>query len=506
MITELTAEIILEHVRENKRKIFIGIEPCAPRWFVLSGFNARRLGLTIIKSILEQGGWEVFNHYENIGEPFLVLENPLLSGSNTVVGISTITSTAPRAYKLARKVKQINPRLLVLLGGFHPTACPDEALDYANFVIRGEGEETIKELLCSQRPVEEIKGISYWQGGVKKHNPERPLLASLSYPRPLLDHALCNGPITPVLFGRGCPFRCNFCAVSQVMGPKMRVRPAREVVAELRQLAKQGVRKVFIVDDNLFGDLEKAVKLLRLIVQEGIKLPIYIQMRADIRVSRNPEILSLMRKAGIFLVCVGIESVEDASLKEISKGVSMEHVIEFVTTMRQWHFSIYAMFIFGSLQDRVDSTRKIVTFMLRYLPSEFMQIMFMTPIPGTRFYREIKEQIFDFDWANYDANCVVWQHPHMQPKEQYQAMISAYKAWYSPWNMGRILVQKLLKGHWETILMIPYLTKGIYRTIKEWGKAATMSDVSPFPEEELGKGHDGGVDIGRLRTDAREMA
>lgn len=474
---DIQMESILNGIKSKGDKNFIGIEAGTSQWDVLAGFGFRRLGLTIIRNILLEDKWNVVNHYEKIGKPSPVLDDPLLRSDNTVVGISSITTTIPRAYELAKKIKKINPNIPVVMGGFHPTACPDEALDYADFVIRGEGEESVKELLCSSQPIEKIQGISYWKEGQKKHNSDRQLLNSLSYSLPLIEPDLCNEPVTPLLFGRGCPYKCKFCAVSQVMGPKMRMRSPHEVIKELQLLVQHGAKRVFFVDDNFFGNMEQTKELLHLMVKEKVKLPIIIQMRADIRVSRDPETLNLMKKAGIFLLCVGIEFIDDTSLKEISKGLTMEQVIEFVATMQQWKFSFYTMFIFGSPRDNEETPHNIIAFMKEHLPYELLQIMHFNPFPGTTFYQEVKEHIFDHDWTNYTMNRVVWQHPNMQPLQQYETLLKAYKMWYNPLHIAQILGQKLLTGQWETVTLTPYFLKGIYNTMKEWEHILTVTKV-----------------------------
>ena len=128
------------------------------------------------------------------------------------------------------------------------------------------------------------------------------------------------------------------------------------------------------------------MELLTLIVKENIKLPIVIQMRPDTRISSDPEILQLMKKAGIFLVGVGIEFLEDSSLEEINKGANSQQVIEFVKNMRRWNFSFYAMFIIGGVLEERDNSHKILDFMRHHLPYENMQLMPLTPFPGTKLY------------------------------------------------------------------------------------------------------------------------
>ncbi|MBI5787886.1 MAG: B12-binding domain-containing radical SAM protein [Candidatus Schekmanbacteria bacterium] len=464
----INSSSLLEKIRTERNKNFTGIEPAAPRWQVLGGIDQRRLGLAVIANVLEQEGWKVKNYYEKMGDPLSDFDS--LITNNSIVGISTITCTAPRAYELAQQIKREYAQVPVIMGGFHPSARPDEALEYADIVVRGEGEETIYELLCTAKPLEEIPGISFWRDGEKVHNPNRRFLDKLSYRNILTDSELIKAKTVPVLFSRGCPYKCTFCAVSHVMGAKMRYRPVAEVIRELKHLKQIGVKQIFIVDDNFFGDLDTAVELLRTMVKEGIKIPIGIQMRADLRISNNPEILKLMKQAGIFILLVGLEFVEENGLKEVQKGLKLSQIKEFIITARKWNFTLYNMFIFGCLKDNTDTPQKIIEFMKQYSPYELIQIMFMVPFPGTKLEDELKDKIFDWDWANYDANHVVWQHPQMQPPQQYESLLKAYKAWYHPFNVGKILAQKFLTGQWQTLALAPLFLKGIYHTMRGWEK------------------------------------
>jgi len=142
------------------------IEPGSPDWHVFSDFPLPRLGLPIISSILKKEGHSVNIFCEN-----LATIDYKIAYSSDLVGISTTTSTAPRAYKMAREFKEMG--IPVVIGGPHATFRPEEALTHSHYCVRGEGEETIKELvsfLSNGGDIRKVKGLSYIIEGKFRHN------------------------------------------------------------------------------------------------------------------------------------------------------------------------------------------------------------------------------------------------------------------------------------------------------------------------------------------------
>ena len=171
-----------------------------------------------------------------------------------LVGISSTTATAPAAYRLADLLGTAG--VPVVLGGPHVSFCADEALGHANYVVRGEGEQTIGELVaCLEegRPLEEVRGLSFRAGdGEPHHNPARPRCTQEEFERlPIPDLSLIEGhrrmTAKPLMTQWGCPFDCEFCSVVTMFSRAVRHRRTDQVLAELEGL---GAERVFFYDDN----------------------------------------------------------------------------------------------------------------------------------------------------------------------------------------------------------------------------------------------------------------
>ncbi|MFZ3137977.1 MAG: cobalamin-dependent protein [Thermodesulfovibrionales bacterium] len=190
----------------------------SPGLHIFSKFPIPRLGAVLLSTILRERGYEVKAFIEDVAEPdWSFIE------SSDLVCISTITSTAIKAYKIGKRLKTLG--IPVIMGGAHPTFLPDESLEYAEFVIRGEGEHSLVELLeyleKGTPALTGIKGLSYRdRNGRNVHNPSGEFIEDLdSLPEPdfSLVHKWNLSNTYPVSTSRGCPFDCKFCSVIRML-------------------------------------------------------------------------------------------------------------------------------------------------------------------------------------------------------------------------------------------------------------------------------------------------
>ncbi|MHB9020161.1 MAG: B12-binding domain-containing radical SAM protein, partial [Minisyncoccota bacterium] len=249
------------------------IEPKAPGVHVFSRFALPRLGLPILGAVLrERFRIEPTIYYQQTSR----IDWKVVAESD-LVGISSITSTAPEAYRLIRKIKTLG-NIPVVLGGVHSTFVPDEGLDEgADYVVRGEGEETLVQLVSHLNgngpELAEIAGLTYREGETTVHNPDRPRvedLSALPWPDLTLVRNFDKFRIVPVLTSRGCPFDCNFCSVTQMFGRRYRFRDNDDVMAELRSLYALHPKKTFFFyDDNFTANRERTKDLMERMLAEG---------------------------------------------------------------------------------------------------------------------------------------------------------------------------------------------------------------------------------------------
>ncbi len=355
-----------------------------------------------------------------------------------LVGITAITSTAPRAYEIADRFREKG--VPVILGGMHPTALPKEASLHADAVVMGEAEGVMHNLIEDFRI-----------GKMKKfyHSIERPSLANLPLPRnDLLHRNKFYREMDVVQTTRGCPFDCDFCSVSDFFGRTYRTRPIPEVIDEVKRLKNRTI--VFFVDDNIAGRHDYAKELFKALT------PLKIRWfgQSSIIVGKDEELLRLAKKSGCLSLFIGFESLSSASLKEVGK--TMNRVQDYSTEIKKIHDSgigIVGAFIFGFDSDNDRVFKKTVNFIERNR-IELASFSILTPLPGTRLYKRMEEEgrIIERDWAKYTCGEVVFR-PKLLSVSQLQN--GYYWARKQISSYGSIFRRTLLHPRKTSILSIP---------------------------------------------------
>jgi len=391
-----------------------------------------RLGLPLLGAILKERGHEVRIYAESLSE---VDWDEVLSSD--LVGVSTTTSTAVRAYRYAQRVRDAG--VPVVMGGPHVTFMASEALDFCDYVVRNEGEETIVELvdyLEGKGALEDIKGLSYRNAaGELVDNPERPLLASLAdLPWPDLGLVVGGEKIhpMPMLSSRGCPFDCEFCSVVMMFGRRVRVGDPEEIVKELKRAHP---RKIFFYDDNFFVSKRRGRELLALMAKEKLDIPFFAQIRVD-SVCKNgvvdQDLLDLMWEAGCRIVYLGLESVNPETLKEYHKEASVDDIVGGLDALHKRGIHTHGMFVFGADSDTVDSLTMTADFAAQSGLNS-VQFLALTPLPGTRQTAMLEREgrVFTHNWSLYDGHHVVFWPKQMTPYELQITTLDAHKRFYT---------------------------------------------------------------------------
>src|SRR5262245_58237533 len=288
-----------------------------------------------------------------------------------LVAMSVETYTAKRAYQIASEYRRRN--IPVVMGGFHATLCPDEVAQYADIVVVGEAEETWPQVVddvrhgCHERVY---------------RAPARPSLRGL---RP--DRRIFRGkrylPIDLVEAGRGCHFRCDFCAVQTMFGSTQTRRPIDDTIAEVAAL--RGEKKLFFfVDDNITSNMAQAKDWLRALAPLNIRWV----SQASINAAHDEEFLDLLVASGCRGVLIGFESLEPAALAAMNKSFNtMRGGYErALANLRRRKLRLYATFVFGYDADTPASFARAVDFAKA---NKFYIAAFnhLTPFPGTPLYR-----------------------------------------------------------------------------------------------------------------------
>jgi radical SAM superfamily enzyme YgiQ (UPF0313 family) len=439
------------------------IEPAAPGFHVYSFVKQLRLGLPLLGAMLVQRGHEVRIYAETLSE---VDWDDVLSSD--LVGISTTTSTALRAYRFAQRCRDAG--VPTIMGGPHVTFLADEALDFCDYVVRNEGEQTLMELIDhieGRRGLDDILGLSYRdRDGRVVHNPQRPLLTGLTdLPWPDMDLVVGSEKIspTPILASRGCPFGCEFCSVILMFGRRVRMIEPGEVVKYLKGLHG---KKVFFYDDNFFISKRRGKELLRQMIKADLGIHFFAQIRVD-SVCKNGEIdtelLDLLWHAGCRIVYLGLESINPETLKEYHKESSVEDMRGGLEALAKRGIKTHGMFVFGADSDTVDSLLKTADFAVEYGLNS-VQFLALTPLPGTRQTAQFEAEgrVFTKNWSLYDGHHAVFWPKQMTPYELQEVLLEAHKRFYSfgqlvnPWPKAPVYHKHRLQGYimaraWEHV-------------------------------------------------------
>lgn len=458
------------------------IEAKSPRPHIFSRTPIPRLGIIILATILKGLGYETRIYIEDIAEPdWGALKNA------DVVCISSITSTAPRMFLLASICRSLNSKVIIVMGGPHSTFLPDESLmpkkdpkyGYADYVVRGEGEEALAELikhLEEGKDASDILGLSYERNGKIIHNLDRPLIQNLDA-APIPDFSLVHNwkksHAVPVATSRGCPFNCKFCSVILMFGRQYRFKSIERVIEEIKYAKTRG-RHIFFVDDNFAANKERTKALLMKIKNENIEWS--AQVRVD--AARDAELVSLMKETGCFTVFIGLESINPATLKLYNKKQKLEDIVECIRIFHQAGIHIHGMFVLGADTDNIDTIRATAKFATKN-GIDSVQFLMLTPLPGTPVFEKLlqEERLLHQNWEYYDAHHAVFNPFFMSPEELHRETLEAMKKFYSRKRFWR----KLLTGDFFYAMITCYGRRLLLEAMKNvngyFGKVKNVSRI-----------------------------
>ena len=338
-----------------------------------------------------------------------------------LVALSVMTATAPRAYQIAQKYRARG--IPVAMGGIHPSLLPEEALQHADAVAVGEGEELWPQIIQDARK-RALKPL------YQASNPPS-LQGSPPLRYDLLDRRRYLLP-NVVQATRGCPFDCSFCSVSLFSGKTFRHRPIPEVVRDISCLPGNFF---LFVDDNLVGNPTYARQLMEALIPLRRKWV----SQASVTIARDDSLLDLAAEAGCIGLLIGFESLSERILQEIGKRVNrVEDYRRFIARIRSRGIGIQGSFVFGFDQDDTSVFSKTVEFVAE-TSLDAANFCRLTPFPGTRLFRQLEAEgrILHKRWDWYDREHVVFRPLQMSPEELDEGTFWAYERTYSLSSIGR---------------------------------------------------------------------
>jgi anaerobic magnesium-protoporphyrin IX monomethyl ester cyclase len=406
------------------------------------GFVFPPLGLAYVAAALQRRG-----HRVEIWDNEIAPEPPAPLEQYALVGISSDTSKAPRAYALARRAREAGA--VVVMGGPHPTFLPDEALAQgADFVVLGEGEEIFPELVerllaggagrsAGAAEIGDLPGVHHRGRSSPPPVPPPPRdLDRLPFPaRELLEMhryrrlELRARKITPLVSSRGCPFVCDFCSSAAFSTPSWRPRSPESVLEELELLVRRfSFGAVAFTDDAFMISPSRVAAIAEGILRRGLDVLWWSFARVD-TVLAHPELLPLMHRSGARTVFLGIESGSQEELDELGKGTQVHQAREAVELLRRHGIDTIASFILGAPGETRESLERTIRLARRLRPAA-AQFSLLTPYPGTDLYRRLHDRIWQHDWSAFDCLHPTFHLDHLTPRQLRRGLARAYRRFY----------------------------------------------------------------------------
>jgi radical SAM superfamily enzyme YgiQ (UPF0313 family) len=362
-----------------------------------------------------------------------------------LVGLTCMTSNAPRAYDLAREFKKRGRT--VVMGGVHPTILPDEALRYADSVVVGEAEGVWRRLL------EDFK-----KGNLSRtYREEYPSLEEYIPMRSRGNTKKRLFGVVPVMTTRGCPYHCDFCCVHDIFGRKIRHVPVENVV---RDIVDSGSKHFLFLDDNIVGDPVYAKALFRAIEPLRIKWA----GQASISFGNNIELMKLAVKSGCDALFFGLESVSISALERMRKSIKDLHKIEeTIKKIKDAGIYFHPSMIFGFDDDTKETFPETLHFLDKNRISS-VSLNVLTPYPGTRTYKQFKEEgrLITDNWRYYDHVTAVFRPKHMSTFE-----LQAGRLWVAEEFNKLSSVMKRLPFHLDHPLYHLSINLGLKRSLRD---------------------------------------
>ena len=364
-----------------------------------------------------------------------------------LVGLSVMTCYAPRAYEIAEEFRARGKK--VVLGGVHPTYCPDEALQHCDAIVCGEAEDLWPQVVTD-----------FEAGTLKRLYRMDQFPALHDYKPPRIELLNPDSYMTRLcsFTTRGCHFDCEFCSVSPFNGKTTRRRPVPEVIEELKH-AKEWLRSDIVermTQGSLLNALSTSLKIwvgleegsivafvddlhnshrayCRELWQALKALNIKWGCQSTLFLGDDPDMVKLAADSGCVSVFVGLESLSEDSLGETNKGFNQ--VRKFEDQIKMFHdhgIMVNPGIVFGFDNDDESVFETAINFLTRN-KVELAYFNVLTPLPGTALFERYKQEgrIFDQDWSKYDGKHVVYKPKRMTPEQLQEGFFWANHEFYS---------------------------------------------------------------------------
>jgi anaerobic magnesium-protoporphyrin IX monomethyl ester cyclase len=406
----------------DKKKI-VFVEPAGAPSNVFAKFmTIPLLGPIYLATIARNAGHSAVVFNENIMKRHIA---PTDMADADILCLSCLTATVIRGKEIAKEYREVRKKAgrpsHVMVGGIHASMMPSDIEEHFDQVIVGEAENIFVDLI-EERITDHI---------VKGSRLENLDLLPIPDYTTLFNHR--RMAVTPVMTSRGCPYDCSFCSVTEMFGRSYRSQTPERVMEELLHARDHRWHWVFMVDDHFAANLDRTDRLLDLMIRSKFKVRWSAQVRTE--VTKHPEFVAKMRRAGCKVVYVGFESVNPDTLKDFNKKQTVEDISRSIKVFHKNSINVHGMFMLGSDTDTQDVFGATTKF-CNNLNLDFAQYSILTPLPGTRVYEQFEREgrLMHKDWSMYDGLHTVFTPKNMTASELQKGMIECFSGFYTYLN------------------------------------------------------------------------
>jgi radical SAM superfamily enzyme YgiQ (UPF0313 family) len=410
------------------------ILPALPSWSVGSGSSVPPLGLLYIAEVLNKENHEVIvtdQQGENLSDENL--KRKIKKIDPDIVGFTTYSHSGRKAIKLALDLREINPNLIIIFGGYFASFNAEKILETApmavDFCVRGEGEYTALELINAlerKQELSEIRGITYRENGIIKSTPDRPIIKDLDA-LPIPDRTLVKGnkygeysnmsidKFTSISSSRGCPFNCKFCLATQWGRNKWRKRNFRKIADEFEYLIGLGYQNFLFVDDNFTANRKHVILLSQELKHRKFDINWFCEGRTT---GGSIEMYSEMRYGGCKMIYLGFESGTQRILDYYNKHTTIDQAVRTVEKIRKAQIDmVTGSFILGAPGETIQELQNTIDFSLK-LDIEAPLYGILNVFKGTGIWDEYLAQGYidpETHWGKALPVCDI--HPDCVPRD-----------------------------------------------------------------------------------------
>jgi len=407
------------------------------------------LGMVYVAGSLQKAGYEVciydaMSKYHTFDD----IKRRIKETNPDVVGTAAYTSSLYDAISVLRIAKEVNPEIITLLGGIHPTFCWEEILqkesNVVDYIIRGEGEITTTELLGQifEGLSPDTPGIAYARDGKIICTKERPFISNLdAMPaawnliewKDYTFKTKKNSTLAVVSSSRGCTQKCTFCSQRLFWREKWRGRSPENFVSELEFLnSTYGVDVAMIADETPTYDRKRWEKILDILIEKELDLELLMETRVD-DILRDKDIIDKYKKAGILHIYVGAESASQDTLDRYQKNLRIEQSKEAIDLINNTGIISETSFVLGMPEETpesIEAARKLA----QYYNPDLAFFLAIAPWPYSDIYPELAPFIEEFDYSKYNLIEPIVKPVNMTREELNIHLLKAFRDFY----MGKL--------------------------------------------------------------------